>query len=297
MRKLLMVSLLFVATLAQAQAQAQAQAPATPAAQATAGVQPAAGVQPVAAPVLDPKAPMYQHTGEQYRVYEFPGTGEPIPYRLFVPEDWTPDQRLPVLITLRAGNSINNNHRGNNDLIVQARQRGYIVISPLGYRGYSQPYYGSPYPVDRPAGPSVPAAGWTTEENQRAEQDVMYTLGLVAAEYNADTSRVFVHGQNPSGSSAFHFAAKYPDRFNAIVVSAGPIVTTDYPFENLQGNVAVMMLHGTADTQNTAAASERVTRELQEHGVEAEFHLVPDGEHLTAYLTYASQLFDFLDKH
>jgi poly(3-hydroxybutyrate) depolymerase len=291
MRKLIMAGLLFIATLAQAQA------PATQGAQAAPGVQPAAGAQPAAAPVPDPKAPMYQHTGEQYRVYEFPGTGEPIPYRLFVPENWTPEQRLPVLITLRAGNSINNNHRGNNDLVVQARQRGYIVISPLGYRGYSQPYYGSPYPVDRPAGPSEPAAGWTAEENQRGEQDVLYTLGLVAAEYNADTSRVFVHGQNPSGSSAFHFAAKYPDQFKAIVVSAGPIVTADYPFDNLQGKVAVMMLHGSADTQNTAAASERVTRELQEHDVEAEFHLVPDGEHLTAYLTYAAQVFDFLDKH
>jgi predicted peptidase len=257
---------------------------------------PAAPAAP-AAPVPDPKAPMYQHTGEQYRVYEFPGTGEPIPYRLFVPETWTPDQHLPILITLRAGNSINNNHRNNNDLVVQARQRGYIVISPLGYRGLAQPYYGSPYPVERPNGPSVPAQGWTVEENQRAEQDVLYVLGLVAAEYGADTSRVFVHGQNPSGSSAMHFAAKYPDTFKAIVVSAGPIVTTNYPFENLKDKVAVMMLYGSADTQSSPAASERVTRELQEHGIEAELHVVPDGAHLTAYLDYASEIFDFLDKH
>jgi predicted peptidase len=273
MRRLLLTALLFVASLAQAQP------------------------QPAAAPVPDPKAPMYQHTGEQYRVYEFPGTGEPIPYRLFVPESWTPEQRLPILITLRAGTSINNNHRNDNDLVVQARARGYIVISPLGYRGLAQPYYGSPYPVERPAGPSVPAAGWTEEENLRAEQDVLYTLGLVAAEYNADMSRVFVHGQNPSGSSAFHFAAKYPDMFKAIIVSAGPIVTTDYPFDNLKGKVAVMLLHGTADAQASQPASERVTRELQEHGIEAEFHLVPNGEHLTAYLTFASQIFDFLDRH
>lgn len=274
MRTLMLGLILFVAGALHAQPQSQPQSP-----------------------VPDPNAPLYRHTGEQYRVYEFPGTGEPIPYRLFVPESWTPDQRLPVLITLRAGTSINNNHRGNNDLVAQARERGYIVISPLGYRGLAQPYYGSPYPVDRPAGPSEPAAGWSADENARAEQDVMYVLGLVAAEYNADTSRVFVHGQNPSGSAAFHFAAKYPDTFAAIVVSAGPIVTTNYPFANLKDKVAVMMLHGTADTANTAAASERVTRELQEQGVEAEFHLVPDGEHLTAYLTYASEIFDFLDEH
>jgi predicted peptidase len=279
MRGLLLLVLLLAATMTQAQL------PVIP------------GMQSDSAPVPDPNAPMYRHTGEQYRIYEFPGTGEPIPYRLFVPESWTPDQQLPVLITLRAGTSINNNHRDNNDLVVQARQRGYIVISPLGYRGYRQPYYGSPYPVDRPTGPSVPADGWTAEEDQRAEQDVLYVLGLVAAEYNADLTRVFVHGQNPSGSSAFHFAAKYPDLVSAIIVSAGPIVTTNYPFENLKDKVAVLLLHGDRDTQNTAAASERVTGELQEHGIEAEFHLVPGGEHLTAYLTYASGIFDFLDRH
>ena len=281
--KLLLLGLFFAALFTVLSAQAQL--PTLP------------GQQSAVAPVPIPNAPMYQHTGEQYRVYEFPVTGESIPYRLFVPESWTPTQQLPILITLRAGTSINNNHRDNNDLVRLARERGYIVISPLGYRGYRQPYYGSSYPVDRPAGPSVPADGWTAEENLRAEQDVLNVLALVAAEYNADTTRVFVHGQNPSGSAAMHLAAKYPDMINAIVVSSGPIVTASYPFENLQGKVAVMMLHGDMDDQNTAAASERVTKELQDHGVEAEFHLVPGGVHLTAYLTFAKEIFDFLDQH
>jgi predicted peptidase len=218
-------------------------------------------------------APMYRQTGEQYRVYEFPGTGEPIPYRLYVPETWKPGQQLPVLVTLRAGTSLNNNHRGGNDLVRLARERGYIVISPLGYRGLPQPYYGSSWPVDREAGPSVPAAGWTQQESQRAELDVLYVLNLVASEYGADTSRLFLHGQNPSGSAAFHFAAQYP---------------------TLEGRTAVMLLAGDRDSKYTAAASERLAGELARHGVKAEFHLVPGGEHLNAYLLFAPQVFDFL---
>jgi len=244
---------------------------------------------------VNPNAAMDRQTGEQYRAYDFPGTGESIPYRLFVPESWSPEQSLPALVTLRAGSSINNNHRNNNDLVLQARERGYIVISPLGYRGYFQPYYGSPYPVDRPGGPSEPASGWTAEEDARAEQDVINVLHLVAQEYNVDSERIFVHGQNPSGSSAFHFAAKYPDAIRGIVVSAGPIVTESYPFDNLVGKVSAMMIHGTNDTANTAQASQRVVSELQAHGIEAEYHDVPDGEHLTAYLTFAAEIFDFLD--
>jgi poly(3-hydroxybutyrate) depolymerase len=249
------------------------------------------------APQPNAAAPMYRQTGEQYRVYEFPGTGEPIPYRLFVPESWTPGKRLPVLVTLRAGNSINNNHRGGNELVKVARERGYIVISPLGYRGYAQPYYGSPWPVDREAGPSVPADGWTPPDDQRAELDVLYVVNLVASEYGADTSRLFLHGQNPSGSAAFHFAARYPGLFSKIVVSAGPIISANYPFDKLKGRTAVLLLSGDKDAKYTAAASERLMRELKKQGVEAEYHLVPGGEHLNAYLVHAPQVFDFLDGH
>src|SRR5678815_6134495 len=89
-----------------------------------------AAQQPSPPPPLEPnpRAPLYQHVGEQYRVYEFPGTGESIPYRLFVPSRWKPGARLPLLVTLRAGNSVNNSYREPNSLITQAEQRGYLVV-------------------------------------------------------------------------------------------------------------------------------------------------------------------------
>src|SRR5262245_64133518 len=88
---------------------------------------------------------MYQFKGEQYRIYNFPGTGESIPYRLFVPSRWTPEKKLPMLVTLRAGNTVDGPYRAGNDLVKQAAQRGYIVVTPMGYRGLAQPYYGSKY--------------------------------------------------------------------------------------------------------------------------------------------------------
>jgi pimeloyl-ACP methyl ester carboxylesterase len=106
---------------------------------------------------------------------------------------------------------------------VVAEQRGYIVVTPMGYRGLSQPYYGSPYKIARPTA-AAPAAGWTAQENERAEQDVVYVMDLVAKEYNVDPARVYLHGQNPSGSGALYLASKYPDRFAAVVVSSAPIV-------------------------------------------------------------------------
>jgi predicted peptidase len=250
----------------------------------------------VTPPEPNPNAPLYRHTGEQYRIYNFPGTGESIPYRLFVPTSWTPDKNLPMLVTLRAGNTVDGPYRAGNDLVKQAAQRGYIVVTPMGYRGLSQPYYGSRYQIARPNA-AAPAAGWTPQEDERAEQDVLYVIDLVTKEYNVDTRRIYLHGQNPSGSGALYLAQKYPDRFAALVVSSAPIVFDAYPFDRLKGKMALLVIHGDQDTTNPIAASQKMADAAKAAGVDAVYATVPGGTHLEAYLTYASQIFDFLGKH
>lgn len=254
------------------------------------------GAAPAAAPQPNPTGPLYQFKGEQYRVYNFPGTGESIPYRLFVPSRWTPNTKLPMLVTLRAGNTVDGPYRAGNDLVKMAEQRGFIVVTPMGYRGLSQPYYGSRYSIARPNA-AAPAAGWTPQEDERAEQDVLYVMDLVIQEYNVDTSRVYLHGQNPSGSGALHLAAKYPDRFAAVVASSAPIVFETYPFANLKGKIALLVIHGDQDTTNPIEASQKMAEAAKAAGVETVYATVPGGTHLEAYLTYASQIFDFLEKH
>ena len=257
---------------------------------------PGRGAAPIVPPQPNPTGPSYQQKGEQYRVYNFPGTGESIPYRLFVPSKWTPDTKLPMLVTLRAGNTVDGPYRAQNDLVKHAEQRGYIVVTPMGYRGLSQPYYGSPYQIARPNA-AAPAAGWTAQENERAEQDVLYVIDLVAKEYNADPSRVYLHGQNPSGSGALHLAAKYPDRFAAIVVSSGAhrlrhvSLRSDQREDGAAGHPR-RPGHDQPDRGLTKDGRGRESR-----GVETVYATVPGGTHLEAYLTYASQIFDFLDKH
>ena len=242
----------------------------------------------------NPRAPLYQHTGEQYRVYEFPGTGESIPYRLFVPSQWKPGAALPLLVTLRAGTSVNNPYRDPNSLVTQAEKRRYLVVTPMGYRALPQPYYGSLYPIAR-AKPSTPADGWTPQENERAEQDVINVIDLVMKEYGVDPRRVFLHGQNPSGSGALHLGAKYPDRFAALVISSGPIVYDTYPFDRLKGKMGLLVIHGDQDTTNPIEASQKMAGAAKAAGVNTVYATVPGGTHLAAYLTFASEIFDFLD--
>ena len=256
------------------------------------GQAPAAPPAPLAP---NPAAPLYRHTGEQYRVYNFPETGESIPYRLFVPPTWTPGTRLPMLVTLRAGTSVDNPYRPPNSLVAEAARRGYIVVTPMGYRPLRQPYYGSRYRIARPDAPE-PAAGWTGEEDARAEQDVLNVIDLVTQEYSADSSRIYLHGQNPSASGALHLAATYPQRFKALVISSGPIEFAAYPWARIKGK-GMLVIHGDRDTVNPMAASQRMAEAAKAAGVDAAYATVPGGTHLEAYLTYAREIFDFLDAH
>ena len=247
-------------------------------------------------PEPNPNAPLYHATAEQYRIYNFPGTGESIPYRLYVPPRWTPATKLPMLVTLRAGNTVDGPYRAQNDLVRVARERGYIVVTPMGYRGLSQPYYGSRYQIARPNA-AAPAAGWTPQEDERAEQDVINVMDIVAKEYNVDPARVYLHGQNPSGSGALYLASKYTDRFAAVVISSAPIVYESYPFDRLKGKLSLLVIHGDQDNVNPIDASKKMADAAKAAGVDTTYATVPGGTHLEAYLTYASQIFDFLDKH
>ena len=243
----------------------------------------------------NPAAPLYRQTGEQYRVYNFPETGESIPFRLFVPTTWTTATRLPMLVTLRAGTSVDNPYRPPNSLVAEAARRGYIVVTPMGYRPLRQPYYGSRYRIARPDA-AEPAAGWTAEEDARAEQDVLNVIDLVTQEYNADASRIYLHGQNPSGSGALHLAARYPQRFKALIISSGPIDVAAYPWGQMKGK-GLLVIHGDQDTVNPMAASQRMAEAARAAGVDATYATVPGGTHLEAYLTYARPMFDFMDAH
>jgi poly(3-hydroxybutyrate) depolymerase len=213
-----------------------------------------------------------------------------------VPSRWSTAAKLPMLVTLRAGNTVDGPYRADNNLVRIASQRGYIVVTPMGYRGLSQPYYGSRYQIARP-GAAAPAAGWTAQEDERAEQDVLFVMDLVAKEYKVDPSRVYLHGQNPSGSGALYLAQKYPDRFAAVVVSSAPIVYDNYPFDRIKGKLALLVIHGDQDNVNPIGASQKMAEAARAAGVETEYATVPGGTHLEAYLMYAPQIFDFLDKH
>ena len=59
--------------------------------------------------------------------------------------------------------------------------------------------------------------------------------------------------------------------------------------------MGLMVIHGDQDTTNPIEASKKMAGAAKAAGVNVVYATVPGGTHLAAYLTFASEIFDFLD--
>ena len=245
-----------------------------------------------------------QPKGDLRLAYAFPETGETVPYRLFVPSKWNRNTKLPLLVYLHAGDNIDFPYvRGNNALLKAAEARGYLVLTPNGYRGdANQLIYNSPYKVvpspKRPAAPANAVAPKppAATDKARAEQDVLIVTDRVIREYNVDPARVYLSSNSFGGSGVFYLAQKYPERWAAFSVSSSPIVTDGYPFERIK-SVPMMVIHGEADETNSMDAAVKDVEVAKQAGVNAQLLRVPNGTHLEAWTMVLNQMLDFYDQH
>jgi poly(3-hydroxybutyrate) depolymerase len=281
----------------------------------------AGSVNAQTAPVPDTKSAQYRTTGEQDRSYEFPGTGEKIAYHLYVPLKWTAGMKLPlVIVTHGAGQPATapfQRPMANPTLAKMAEERSYIVAAVTGYHanatgvgGWNVPYQmvtvprpapatgtggGSPNP--RPSSQSALPPP-TTQDFERAEQDVLFVTDLVAKEYNTDPQRVYLMGNSSGGSAVWAYAAKYPHRWTAISPSAAPLADADFPYGRLN-KVPVLVVHGDKDTVMVFDASKAMVDHAKAAGVDATWLPVMGGMHVDAWAQpeVIKQIFDFFDAH
>jgi poly(3-hydroxybutyrate) depolymerase len=275
------------------------------------------------APQPNPQDPQYQAKGDQKRTYSFPGTGESIPYHLYVPAKWSKTTRLPLVIVTHGASQPADAPfiRGNGVLAKMAEERGYIVAAITGYKpqatvvdgGYNNPFKMVPAP--RPPAPEGQRAGAgggarggggggrgpapapaTKEDFERSEMDILYVTDLVAKEYNTDPSRTYLMGNSSGGGAVWYLAQKYPERWTAISPSAGPLTPEEFPYAKLK-SIPVLAVHGDQDTTMSYEASKQMVELAKKAGVDATFIGVPGGSHTEAWTNVLPETFDFFEKN
>lgn len=146
----------------------------------------------------------------QHQTYEFPETGETLPYALFVPESYDAEEPAPLLVSLHGLGRTYDWLMGYHGLLDFAEERGFLVVTPLGYT--RQGWYGA-----RRTGMEDRELG---NERQRSEADVMHVVARVREAYTIDPDRLYLWGHSMGGAGTWHLAAKHPDLWAGIGVVA-----------------------------------------------------------------------------
>jgi len=144
--------------------------------------------------------------------------GVPRPFHVFVPEDYDPETRYPVLIDLHG--AVNHPAYPIEGLISRralwgptAAAEGWILVMPHGDEG----------------------ATWWSEAGRA---NLLSQLAFVKRTYNADENRVFLSGFSDGGSGALWMAAHDPSAWAGFVATYGhPRVAGNGPYQTYPRNL------------------------------------------------------------
>lgn len=233
---------------------------------------------------ISAQAPPARATGNQHREYVFSPTGQPMPYRVYVPRAWDGKASLPILLMLHGAGANENTYMDQADglLMKLAEQHGFIVVSPIGFTPLGA--YGNPLRLPAVFGQTAAAASQRAavtaarlRELQLSELEVITALDVVTEEYGADRSRTFLAGHSMGSGGVWHLAARYPERWRAVAPMSGPFVdAATYPFDRIK-RLPILMTEGTGATPSLEG-SRALARYLREGGFAFDY-LEVDGDH------------------
>ena len=143
-----------------------------------------------------------------------------------------------------------------------AEHHGYVVVTPLGYTrrgGYG--YRGD------------------SEQDRRAEQDVMNVFRLVTGELAIDENRIYLWGHSMGGAGTYHLASRYPDIWAGLAAVAGGSMTADYVDAEAIRHIPFLVLQGSEDRVVPAARARESVAKMRELGMQHLYIEIPGGDH------------------
>lgn len=202
-------------------------------------------------------------------------------YQVFVPEDWTPHHKWPVILALHGAGE-----RGDDGLLetdvgigtairTDRSEIEAIVVMPQCRKNF----------------------WWTIPP---MDELAMTALQEATKEFHGDAERTYLTGLSMGGFGAWHLAEKYPGRFAALVVICGGIrppapVLSAYPVlakltppdspksysdaAARVGKTPVWIFHGAADNIVPVTESQRMEEAMKRIGAEVHYTEYPGVGH------------------
>lgn len=235
-------------------------------------------------------------------------------FRVFVPEDWKPGDRWPLVVMLHGGGGTEDSpfDRGGEAfrkvLFDAARAHHFILISPRGHKGGwgANMVIGGSGPTPRgtyrwpPKGaitggpPDVKPR--TPHDDFLAAEDVYRSIAQVAKAYGT-LPRPYLMGNSMGGQGTLHLAQAKPARWCAIAPSDGPYDPETYPYARARTVRAALFVHGDNDTTAPIESMVAIAGGFDRAGVPTRLIVVPGGGHSDSWQRALPQTFAFFDRY
>ena len=229
--------------------------------------------------LLDGKDPLKKSTGDFHLAYHSAVDSQLVPYRIFVPEGYTPDRSWPLIIGLHGASGSENTwldrrRRGETENLCKrlSQERGYLLVAPSG-RGPFTGYRGI------------------------GGQDVMDVLDRVLSIYNIDPERVYLTGHSMGGGGTWILGLRHAEKFAAIapIAASGRWVRSRHVKPH--ADLPVLFSQGAKDMVALAEPARRTAKLLAKYMTNFTYSEYPDDTHNTIWYTALPSIFDFFDTH
>ena len=242
-----------------------------------------AKAEAIAAAAKGGKDPFKGKTGDFERHYLLQGANEIMPYRVYVPANYSASKPTALVIALHG---LGANEDSFFDSYSQlppklAEQHGFLMAAPLGFR--RDGFYGS----------GLMSAGdaASRRRSEYSEKDVLEVLQRMKAAYNVDDSRIYLIGHSMGAIGTWALAAKYPQTWAALVAFSGTGATS--LADNMKG-IPQFVVHGDADNTVNVSGSRNMVAALKKLNADVTYVEVPGGSHTDVVVPNLPQAFDFL---
>jgi len=187
-----------------------------------------------------------------------PATKEHGEYSLYVPENYDPSKRWPLIIAMHGGHG-----RGDDYLLTwlrPAKSKGYIVLSPKS--------------LDQT---------WSLTQPGVDIRSILSMVEELLDEYSIDTGRLFATGLSDGGTFSFALGLSCPKLFAGIapIAAAGEFIAL-FDLEKSK-TLPVFMVHGVKDFIFPVAMAQRTHALLQQSGFDVIYKELPDWGHAYTY--------------
>ena len=225
--------------------------------------------------------------GPQITNYESSVDESEQPYGLYVPRDYTPERKWPLVISLHGAGS---NHRLN-----------LRRVFGLGNRpGESDAQAGRLFPPfpNVPMIVATPFARGTMGYQTIAEQDVYDVRADVRKRFNIDEDRVYLTGISMGGGGALWFGMTRPDLWAAIAAVC-PALPEGVEARARNGqHIPIGLFQGALDPLVPAIATRALHKRLEGAGVPASYTEYPGIRHNAWDPAYANAaIFRWFEQH